>query len=184
MKEQIVIPLAKSLITGFFIGAGVFVLLVGSFSMGFQDAAKTGLMVWVLSSSVYWVFGLSAPGPGNDQPPDQNYKAMVTINRIGGAEGGFLTIPIDRETWVKFCNKAYPKFETAETIYIGPGGVMSAGKFGKVRKELIDRGFAYWKNPKHHPGGWEFNAVGRAFIKWHITHPPEGVVTDYNTDQA
>lgn len=172
MIERVLIPLVKSLITGFFVGAAVAVLLWGSLTMTTGAAVRSGFITWVLVSAAFWVFRLSEPGDQPPaEPPAEPFRAMVTVYREGQViEGAFAEFPVSRETWVEFCEQLEPGFDTAETLYTGRGGVMTITEFRRVRNELIKRGFAYWNNPKHHPGGWSFNAVGRSFVRRSLPH--------------
>lgn len=174
MIEKILIPLVRSIITGVIAGLVTFVLLWGSWSMGAIRASKTGLIVGVLVLGAAWVINSTSQGrEGDNGQTYDSYTPMVAVYREGDVleSGIFPELPISRERWVEFCNKVYPFWNTSEASYTGRNGLMTITEYRQLRDELIRRGFAYWKNSRAHNQGWDFNAVGKSFVKRSLPYP-------------
>jgi hypothetical protein len=161
------LPLIQSVIVGFFVGlimAGIAIYLIWSSYWGVALSIGSMVALWWFSTSIQlWrndVYSVPYAPPEQveqvvPQPPVQ------PINIHMGSQIKFTDLPCTPTELHEFVTRLLDDAPFTEKEWTGDGNLFSKAEFGKIRKLFIDRGWAYWRNPKYPAQGCNLSSPGR-----------------------
>lgn len=192
MQAAVLIPAAQSITTAVFAGMSAAAVawaahMESPWAAGLVTATVTNTGTWLVllrrwGRAVEWledilqqdINGDGKIGSGNHAPPTPRTVRVVM------REAGRLTMdtaPVDESRLAQWVSGLMGGLALTESTWVGRGKLFSQNEYRALRDWLIERGLAYWKNPRNTKMGWDLTAAGRNFARQVVTQAlphPEG----------
>jgi hypothetical protein len=160
IKDKIVIPLLKAIITGV-----LFALLGAAFFVG----SIPWRVFWLVLVGVCLVSWLAVIIPKPERLPALEPKETTVRLELASDNGRrlqFADLPVGYDTLVIFAQGVINGQSLTEAAWCGNGGIFTRAEFVSLRDALIARKLAAWNNPGCPARGWVLTRSGMAAFQY------------------